>query len=116
MAVLEFTAQELGSDEVPLRQPKLFTLVIKNCPVDLAGAQDAFETAFISISLRRFAGNVTRTARALGVSRRCLTRKINQLGIDMNAMRSIDMTLLESGSPITVILPVGNTLGSDRDE
>jgi len=47
----------------------------------LKEARDAFEKQFILARLRDFAGNVSRTADALGVERSNLYRKLHAYGI-----------------------------------
>lgn len=51
-------------------------------------AHRAFEVQFITDALRKNDGNITRTARAIGMTRRNLQVKIQKLGIDVNALRS----------------------------
>jgi DNA-binding NtrC family response regulator len=104
MTKLDFTILDTPGAEGAKSSPAVFTLVIKNCPVSYPGAQRAFDTAFIGVSLHRFAGNVSRTARSLGISRRNLTRKIRDLQIDMEAMRSADMAMFDTSLPVTVNL------------
>ena len=48
-----------------------------------ADAQKAFEVQFIRDALREYNGNITRTARAIGMSRRNLQIKIQKLGIEI---------------------------------
>jgi len=58
------------------------------CPShSYADAQKVFETEFITQALREHGGNVSRTAEAIGMTRRNLQVKIQKLGIDVEAMR-----------------------------
>jgi len=50
-------------------------------------AQRAFEIEFLRKALRDNGGNVTRTARAIGMTRRNLHLKIQKLGIDVDEFR-----------------------------
>jgi two-component system nitrogen regulation response regulator NtrX len=50
-------------------------------PRSLKDAREAFERSFIEEKLREFAGNVSRTAEAIGVERSHLHRKIKELGV-----------------------------------
>jgi DNA-binding NtrC family response regulator len=99
----ESTTPELHPEEEPHHCPAL-TLIVKNCPTHLVEAREAFESAYIGLSLRCCAGNVARTARVLGISRRSLTRKIQELHIDLESIRSADLAMLESETPITMNL------------
>ena len=47
----------------------------------LKDARDEFEKQYILARLREFAGNISRTAEALGVERSNLYRKLNAYGI-----------------------------------
>jgi DNA-binding NtrC family response regulator len=65
------------------------TIVLKDCPAQYRLAREAFEAEFLRAKLDKYAGNVSRTARALGVSRKTLVLKINRFGIDMKVLRGI---------------------------
>lgn len=52
-----------------------------------ADAHKAFEIQFITQALREHRGNITRTAKAIGMTRRNLQVKIQKLGIDIEALR-----------------------------
>lgn len=71
----------------PLPKHSSFTIVLKDCPTQYRLAREAFEAEFLRAKLDRYAGNVSRTARALGVSRKTLVLKINRFGIDMKVLR-----------------------------
>jgi DNA-binding NtrC family response regulator len=50
-------------------------------------AHRAFEVQFLTQALREHGGNITRTAEAIGMTRRNLQVKIQKLGIDVSALR-----------------------------
>jgi DNA-binding NtrC family response regulator len=52
-----------------------------------ADAQKAFKIQFIRDALQEYNGNITRTARAIGMSRRNLQNKIQKLGIEVESAR-----------------------------
>ncbi|HEY3296615.1 MAG TPA: helix-turn-helix domain-containing protein [bacterium] len=54
---------------------------------NFSDAQRTFETQFIHQALREHRGNISRTADAIGMSRRNLQLKIQKLGIDIDAFR-----------------------------
>jgi two-component system nitrogen regulation response regulator NtrX len=47
----------------------------------LRDARQAFEIRYLAEALRSFGGNVSQTARALGISRVMLQKKMKQLGL-----------------------------------
>jgi transcriptional regulator with GAF, ATPase, and Fis domain len=53
-----------------------------------ADAHRTFETQFITQALRDNGGNISRTARAIGMTRRNLQVKIQKLGIEVENLRS----------------------------
>jgi two-component system nitrogen regulation response regulator NtrX len=53
-----------------------------------AGAVRAFETAYIREALSRHAGNISRTAPAIGMKRQALQQKIKELEIDPSEFRA----------------------------
>jgi len=58
--------------------------------VPLRGLREArrqFERHFIEAALRRYAANISRTAREIRIARRNLQEKIRQLGINMEKLR-----------------------------
>ena len=60
---------------------RLNTLALRDFPT-LKDARDAFESAYIQRALRDEQGNVTSTAKRLGVERTSLHRKLKSYGID----------------------------------
>lgn len=55
--------------------------------MDYGTARDIFEAAFIDFKLRQFGGNVTTTARKVGLGRRTLQEKMKKVGIDSQKYR-----------------------------
>jgi DNA-binding NtrC family response regulator len=53
-----------------------------------ADAHKDFEYRFITQALREHRGNITRTAEAIGMTRRNLQVKIQKLGIDIESLRA----------------------------
>jgi len=52
-------------------------------PCDLKGARGKFEKKFIIEKLSEFEGNISKTAKAIGLERSHLHRKIKQYGIEI---------------------------------
>ncbi len=57
------------------------------CAGSFSDAQRNFERRFLTDALRANRGNISRTARALGMSRRNLQIKIQKLGIDLDEIK-----------------------------
>lgn len=55
--------------------------------MDYTTARDLFEAAFIDFKLKQFGGNVTTTAREVGLGRRTLQEKMKKVGIDSQKYR-----------------------------
>lgn len=66
---------------------KSVTLERTEFPTDFVRAKIIFETAFITKVLQRERGNVSKTARTIGMARRNLQLKIMAYGIDINRIR-----------------------------
>jgi two-component system nitrogen regulation response regulator NtrX len=73
----------IGPDDIPppLRPAGAVTVGTEAAPQSLREAREAFEQAYILSELRANAGNVTRTARSLGIGRVNLWRKLKAYGI-----------------------------------
>jgi DNA-binding NtrC family response regulator len=97
----KLSSTELQATVVPNKGQHVFNLTLKECPVEYRKAKDAFESDFFRLALSKYAGNVSRTARAIGISRRNLTIKINRFGIDMNEMRSLEPGSYEASALAT---------------
>lgn len=50
---------------------------------DFRKAKEQFEIAYIKAQLRAHAGNITRTAAAIGLHRQSLQQKVRELGIEV---------------------------------
>jgi two-component system nitrogen regulation response regulator NtrX len=56
--------------------------------VPLREAREIFEKEYLSSQLRRFGGNISKTAQFVGMERAALHRKLKQLGISTNAKQN----------------------------
>ncbi|MFH1010465.1 MAG: sigma-54 dependent transcriptional regulator [bacterium] len=83
MIDLEHLPQEILTAEG--REP---SVTIGTVPLQgLREARRQFERRFIEAALRRYAANISRTAREIRIARRNLQEKIRQLGINMEKLR-----------------------------
>jgi two-component system response regulator HupR/HoxA len=73
----------LGAEERPAEEPNLRESAEPTAEGDspLRRARAAFEASYIADMLRRHGGNVSRTARALGLSRVMLQKKMKEYGL-----------------------------------
>jgi DNA-binding NtrC family response regulator len=78
-----------GKQLLAARRSASNTVVIERTeyPLDFARAKIVFETTFITKTLHRERGNVSKTARTIGMARRNLQIKIQSSGIDINRIR-----------------------------
>jgi two-component system nitrogen regulation response regulator NtrX len=49
--------------------------------LELKEAREKFEKVYLSLHMRRFNGNISKTSRSVGMDRTALHRKIRQLGL-----------------------------------
>ncbi len=74
--------KEVGKRELMIYAPDMFSEVERESTSTLREARRKFERDFILRKLREAGGNITRTAKLLGVERTWLYRKMKELGID----------------------------------
>ena len=67
--------------------PKVVNLDRTRYALNFQKAKNAFEKEFFTLELRLHAGNVSRTALAVGMARRNLQIKIQQHRIDVSRLR-----------------------------
>jgi len=67
--------------------PKVIDLERTRYALNFQRAKDAFEKEFFTLVLRLHAGNISRTALAVGMGRRNLQIKIQQYRINVHRMR-----------------------------
>jgi DNA-binding NtrC family response regulator len=58
-------------------------------PATFADAHRSFEFQYLTQALREHRGNISRTARAIGMTRRNLQNKIQKLGIDVEELKAV---------------------------
>ena len=58
-----------------------------NQSLPLKKAMDEFERSYIENALRKYRGNITRTAKRLGISRKTLYERMQRLGIETDHYR-----------------------------
>jgi two-component system nitrogen regulation response regulator NtrX len=73
--------ETIDADDVELGTPVMPAVADISAKLTLREARDEFEKQYILARLREFAGNVSRTADALGVERSNLYRKLHAYGI-----------------------------------
>ncbi|HMF07680.1 MAG TPA: helix-turn-helix domain-containing protein, partial [Thermoanaerobaculia bacterium] len=72
--------EEIGPADLPLPAPVDGALA---ADAPLKDARDDFERRYILAALKRYRGNVTRTAEALAIERSNLHRKLKSYGIEV---------------------------------
>jgi DNA-binding NtrC family response regulator len=72
-------------------------LLIKSAdyPLDFRQAVTAFESQYIVAALQRFGGNISLTAKHLGIARRSLQLRIRSMDIDVKQIRETTKRRLE---------------------
>jgi DNA-binding NtrC family response regulator len=76
----------LADDKLSRRLSKIVTSLVRR-DLPLEPARREFERQFILASLRKYGGNVGKSAQALGIHRNTLRNKISSLGIDIDCVR-----------------------------
>lgn len=62
-------------------------LKLEQCSLDYRTATTHFQRVWLQAALQHFGGNLTKSSRQLGVSRRTLQIQVNKHDIDLQAMR-----------------------------
>ncbi len=60
---------------------------LKQCSLDYRTATTQFQRVWLKAALQHFGGNLTKSSRELGVSRRTLQIQVNKHDIDLQAIR-----------------------------
>jgi DNA-binding NtrC family response regulator len=76
---------EIGSTELSAPRSVLMPTAPRPATTTLASAVDQVERDLIQSALNRSAGNISRTARSLGLTRRGLYLKLRRLGLESRA-------------------------------
>jgi DNA-binding NtrC family response regulator len=79
--------RETATLDASQREGKSVVLERREYPFNFAQAKALFETEFLTRALQREHGNISRTARAIGIARRNLQIKIQCHGIDIAHIR-----------------------------
>lgn len=78
----------IGADEIPREEGAGAGAPIEIPPavmgLGMREARELFERAYLEAQIRRFGGNISRTAQAVGMERSALHRKMKQLGISVD--------------------------------
>jgi len=78
---IDMLPPEVLADQMPMTQDK-GTQSIMGTP--LREARETFEREYLRVQIRRFSGNISRTATFIGMERSALHRKLKTLGINEN--------------------------------